>query len=236
MDANLNSRTSSSELDSIVVSICKSSSIVSSKGIGACVHGVGHSFMMMSNNSVKDAVQGCMKLNEIHMRYYCSMGAYMEYVNQNLHSRSFYPCDILPFPGACFHYKMLAEATAARKRFSQPAVVAGVLRNRCMKLHGVYRIGCFRGIGNALNRPKELHLQLDILGLCVWGNIPILHVACIDGAMERWGRNNPTQVEFACRQLTSFPRYRQLCLEAGHRGMYDMAKDLSMYLLPEWTL
>ena len=118
---------------------------------------------------------------------------------------------------------MLAEATAARKRFSQPAVVAGgilvgsfggllrcfvyvwvhmhvsclrsvsvtvygclrvgvsfdgfvcndaylvlvgtlkncaVLRNRCMKLHGVYRIGCFRGIGNALNRPKELHLQL----------------------------------------------------------------------------
>ena len=51
---------------------------------------------------------------------------------------------------------------------------------------------------------------------------------CIDGAMERMAKYRPDSAVRVCDQLDG--KNNAACLAAVSRKMYDMKKDLSLYL------
>ena len=208
--------------------LCQSNPVMTaSYSPGDCAHGVGHALMNLAGYEIPEALNACQGNENQAMEYYCATGAYMEYVTerdpQDATTKSvLYPCDQSIYPAACARYKMVHVV----RRHYASGRTTGELRALCSSLTGAVRLGCFHGLGNA-------HM-----GLIAAGKIGIRPVClgleteeefvCIDGAMERIAKFYPDIAVRVCDQLDG--KNKAACLAAVSRKMYDMKKDLSLYL------
>ncbi len=215
-------------LKSSMNDICYSNKeMTSSYSPGDCAHGVGHALMYLTNYNIPEAIDSCKLFEDSHMAYYCATGAYMEYVIENdeedAKTKPFmYPCDSFDYPAACARYKLVYVAFRHYNAEKKPEE----LLQECKKFEGKYRIGCYHGLGNA-------HMSYFVTDKFKIGDICLLvdgdeRWACIDGAMERMSKYYKPKALAVCNDLKD--KDKQDCLDAVERGMYNMEKDLSMYL------
>jgi hypothetical protein len=194
---------------------------------GDCAHGVGHALMNLAGYEIPEALNACQG-NENHaMEYYCATGAYMEYVTerdpQDATTKSIlYPCDQYIYPAACARYKMVHVV----RRHYEAGRTTEELRALCSSLTGAVRRGCFHGLGNA-HIGLIVAGKIDIRPVCL-GLGKVEQFVCIDGAMERMAKFHPDIAVRVCDQLDG--KNKADCLAAVSRKMYDMKKDLSLYL------
>lgn len=194
---------------------------------GDCAHGIGHALMYIAAYDIPKAIDGCNELKETAMKYYCVTGAYMEYVTErdaeDARSKGvFYPCDSYAYPSACSRYKMGYVALrhyGARKSLHD-------LIKMCRELEGKFRLACFHGLGNA-------HMgaigtgNVSITEVCLQGTAKEQFV-CIEGAMERMGKYYGERALIVCEDLKT--KNNEACVAAVKNKMYNMKKDLSLYI------
>ncbi len=216
---------------SLMEDICsKNSTMTSAYSPGDCAHATGHALMVLADYRVSEAIRYCDDFGSDPMRYYCATGAYMEYITERdiidttVGRRTFYPCDTGRYPAACMRYKMphVIGRLVKKKQDVEPFM------RRCDEFAGVVRIGCYHGAGNgymSLIAGERITLQ-DVCGQGTDDE----RAACIDGAMERMAKYYPDRAAEVCRDLPSGSFERKICGEAAGRGMYNMEKDLSLYV------
>lgn len=201
--------------------------MISSYSPGDCAHGVGHALMFLADYHISDALETCREFTDQAMAYYCVTGAYMEYVTERdradmVTQSLFYPCDTFAYPAACFRYKM---AQVARRHYwtaQQPTV----LIHACAQLHGKFRRGCFHGLGNAYMHPiAQGHISIKTI--CLHGTDEDQFM-CIEGTMERMAKYYEARAVQVCADLHE--KNQDICLRAVQHKMYNLNKDLSLYL------
>ena len=194
---------------------------------GDCAHGVGHALMNLAGHEIPEAINACQENENQAMEYYCATGAYMEYMAerdlQDATTKSIlYPCDQYSYPAACARYKMVHVV----RRHYAAGRTTEELRALCSSFTGAVRRGCFHGLGNA-HTLLIVAGKIDIRPVCLGlGNVE--EFVCIDGAMERMAKFHPDIAIRVCDQLDG--KNKAACLAAVSRKMYDMKKDLSLYL------
>lgn len=205
----------------------KNPAMTSSYSPGDCAHGVGHALMFLAAYEIPQAVKACAEFGTSAMNYYCTTGAYMEYVTErdgeDAATKSFlYPCDTYEYPAACARYKMVHVIRRHYLAGKSPEV----LRDQCKTLSGNIRLGCFHGLGNAhgpLIATGKISLQRVCLGLS-----EVEEFVCIEGAMERMAKYQEPRALQVCEELKG--KNKATCLRAVAQKMYNMQKDLSVYL------
>ena len=201
--------------------------MISSYSPGDCAHGLGHALMFLSGYDVPEAIAGCDVFEEPHMVYYCATGTYMEYVTENDKEDAkvkslFYPCDEFDYPAACFRYKMVHVSNRHYKNKGTTAEIVA----ECEKFEGKFRLGCFHGLGNG-HMPVIATGKLSIGDVCLTGSEDEKFV-CIEGAIERMAKYHKNLALRACKSLEG--KYNDICMAAVGYGMYNMEKDLSLYM------
>jgi hypothetical protein len=208
--------------------LCQNNSVMTvSYSPGDCAHGVGHALMNTAGYVISEALRACHENENKAMEYYCATGAYMEYVTerdkQDASTRSvLYPCDQYLYPAACARYKMVHVV----RRYYQGGKSTEELRTLCSSFTEPLRRGCFHGLGNA-HMPIIAVGKIGIQSVCL-GLSPVEEYVCIDGAIERMAKFYPLNAARVCEQLDN--KNKAICIDAVSRKMYDMRKDLSMYI------
>ncbi len=208
--------------------LCQSNpAIIESYSPGDCAHGVGHALMNLAGYEITAAINACRESASQAMEYYCATGAYMEYMGerepQDATTKSvLYPCDQSLYPAACARYKMVHVV----RRYYAAGETTEKLRALCSSFTGAVRHGCFHGLGNA-HMARIVAGKIDIPIVCL-GLGDVEEFVCIDGAMERMAKFHPDIAVRVCDQLDG--KNKDACLAAISRKMYDMKKDLSLYL------
>jgi hypothetical protein len=205
----------------------KNEEMTSSYSPGDCAHGVGHALMFLSGYTVPEAIEACKAFDNTAMKYYCATGAYMEYyVEKDVEDAKtkslFYPCDTYDYPAACSRYK--AAGVAIRHYRAGKTVQEFV--QECEKFQGKFRLGCFHGLGNA-HMYSIVVGKTDIKDLCLTGTADEQFM-CIEGSMERMAKYHKEAALRVCEQFEG--RNKETCLTAVDNGMYNMNKNLSLYL------
>lgn len=208
--------------------LCRSNPVMTaSYSPGDCAHGVGHALMNLAGYKIPDALNACQRNENQAMEYYCATGAYMEYMrerdSQDAPMKSvLYPCDQYDYPAACARYKM---PYVARRHYASGRTLAE-LKTICSSLSDPVRRGCFHGLGNA-----HMHIiaagKISIRTVCL-NPVLVEEFVCIDGAMERMAKYYPDTAVRVCDELDG--KNKASCLAAVSRKLYDMNKDLSIYL------
>lgn len=194
---------------------------------GDCAHGVGHALAYLAGYDVPAAIKACKGNENTAMEYYCATGAYMEYVTerdpQDAATKSIlYPCDTYIYPAACARYKMVHVV----RRHYEAGKTTEALREQCAALSGPLRLGCFHGLGNA-HMPFIAAKKIGIRQVCL--NLgEVEEFVCIDGAMERMAKFHEPRAREVCEELDG--HNKKTCLTAVANKMYNMKKDLSLYL------
>ena len=170
------------------MTICKSD-VLALYRTGDCVHGVGHAMMYLSDYDVPKALEYCSLFESDPLDYYCSTGAFMEYVatfdvRDNETNSLFYPCDQSDYPAACFRYKL---GYVVQRYYTEGKQLKEIIEG-CLELEGKYRLGCFHGIGNALVGSIQSD-QVDFGDVCSFGTKDDQYM-CIEGAIERMAKFN----------------------------------------------
>ena len=211
--------------------ICsKNTTMTSAYSPGDCAHATGHALMVLADYATDEAVDWCDEFSSPHMRYYCATGAYMEYVTERDRSdaqagkRALYPCDVGQYPASCTRYKMVHVIARLVKQKSD---VQKLMRS-CNQLTGRYRLGCYHGAGNGF-MGMIIRGIVSLSDVCGQGTDDEKFV-CIEGAMERMAKYHPVQARKVCTTLASGSQDRATCDAAVARGMYDMEKDLRLYV------
>lgn len=206
----------------------KNAVMTASYSPGDCAHGVGHALMFLVEYDIPEALSLCEEFDLPAMDYYCATGAYMQYMGerekQDAKERSIlYPCDTYAYPAACARYKMVH---VLRRHLREKRLITELV-SECEKLTGKFRLGCFHGLGNgAMGRIRSG--KLHISDVCLSGS-PEDQFVCIEGAMERMAKYHRERAQKVCAELEG--KNRKTCLAAVERGMYDLEKDLTLYLL-----
>lgn len=193
---------------------------------GDCAHGVGHALMFLARYEIPEALRGCHGFDDPAMRYYCTTGAYMEYITErdveDARTKSrLYPCDAHKYPAACARYKL---GHVARRHYGAKRTTEELIQE-CDKLTGKYRLGCFHGLGNA-------HVgllatgKISIRAVCLTGSEQEQFV-CVEGAVERLAKYWEDRAAKACEELEG--ANRQTCARAAKNKMYNMTKDFTLY-------
>ncbi|MCX6715371.1 MAG: hypothetical protein NTX72_06205 [Candidatus Uhrbacteria bacterium] len=213
-----------------IPSICEDPSVSSSYRPGDCAHGVGHAVTYLANDDWKKAIETCNLFTNKKLAYYCASGAYMEYVTIKGASdivdptkSLFYPCDQGEYPAACFFSKVgdAIRATQAKGGKSSDVIRA------CLKLPGLYQLGCFHGFGNAYIGPLQED-KLSIKDLCANGSLEDRQM-CIEGAMMRIGKYAYEKGQTICStQLEGVDQ--KICLDALSQRMYGLDRPFERYL------
>ncbi len=196
---------------------------------GDCAHGVGHAVMFLSGYNIPRAIGYCRLFDSDQLAYYCSTGAYMEYVTTHdavdllKHKNDiFYPCDKVDYPSACFRYKMAHVVP----RFYQSGGTLGQLQKMCLNLKGKYQIGCFHGLGNG-HFAVAASNKISLDRICSAGNHDDQYV-CTEGLIERLGRYIPDNAARQCDTVSGWQR--DLCLDDARHELYDLKKPFELYI------
>ncbi len=215
------------KMKSLMSEICNDKVMTASYSQGDCAHAVGHALMVLTAYDIPEAITACKEFPQDHMEYYCTTGAYMEYVTERdeidaKNKSLLYPCDTYPYPAACSRYKM---ANVVR-RFYREGHTLEELQAECEKLNGTFRLGCFHGMGNG-HMPAILLGQLSLKDVCLYSTEEEQFM-CIEGAMERMAKYHEETAWKVCDQVDGKPR--EICLAAVKNSMYNMEKNLTLYL------
>jgi hypothetical protein len=212
----------------LMKSLCRiEPTVVETYSPGDCAHGVGHALMFLADADIPAALNACAAFDNTTLTYYCATGIYMEYVTthdaQDATSRRFlYPCDVYEYPAACARYKMVHVT----RRHYESRGTTEALRRMCSDLTGAVRLGCFHGLGNA-HAPWIAAGHIRLKAVCL-GIDASEESVCIDGAIERLAKYDDARAQQICDELTNEPR--KVCFRAVQNNMYNMEKDLSLYL------
>jgi hypothetical protein len=215
-------------LKPVMKDLCaKNQVMTTSYSPGDCAHGVGHALMFLASYDVLQTIQACDELGTPAMEYYCATGAYMEYVTERdpedaVAKSVLYPCDTYDYPAACARYKMVHVV----RRYYNAGKTTDTLKQLCETLKGRYRLGCYHGLGNghmALIAAGKISIRRVCLGLAKDEEF-----VCIEGAMERMAKYKEPRALEVCQELDG--ENRSTCLNAVAQKMYNMRKDLSLYL------
>lgn len=211
----------------VIKDLCQNPVMIASYSPGDCAHGIGHALMDLSGFEIHQAINACRTNESQALEYYCATGAYMEYMagrdHQDARTKSIlYPCDQYIYPTACARYKMVHVI----RRHYDAGGTMNELRTLCASFAGAVRRGCFHGLGNA-HMPLIAAGKTDIRSLCLNLNKEEEFV-CIDGAIERMAKYHQDTAVRVCNQLDG--ENKTTCFAAVSRKMYDMKKDLSLYL------
>lgn len=218
-------------LKDMVSTLCfANEAMTTSYAPGDCAHGVGHALMFLADYDAPMALELCRAFDQSAMDYYCATGAYMEYMGEREKEDAederkglLYPCDTYDYPAACARYKMVH---VLRRHRSNNGTIAELVR-ACEKLSGTFRLGCFHGLGNA-SMGRIRSGKISVAEVCLHGDEQERFV-CIEGAMERMTKYHPDRAQEICNELTR--TNRETCRTAVAHGMYNVEKDLSLYLL-----
>jgi hypothetical protein len=196
---------------------------------GDCAHGVGHALTVVGNYRIQDALRGCELFENEKAEYYCATGVYMEYVNvsdeSDYQTKSLlYPCDTFSFPAACARYKMVHVV----RRHYQAGRDLEELKNQCRQFPTQARLGCFHGLGNA-HVPYLAKSLVSLKQVCE-GLTKNEEIVCIDGAIERLAKYHEPRALEVCQEFHEEGTTN--CLSAVRHKMYNMEKELRLYLSP----
>ncbi|MBI4133471.1 hypothetical protein HY478_02550 [Candidatus Uhrbacteria bacterium] len=215
-----------SDIAEKIHTVCAMNDMASLYKAGDCAHGIGHALMFLTGYNIPRALEYCELLTTYPMQYYCATGAYMEYVTTKDPEESrtrgtFYPCDIGPYPAACFRYKLLL---VARRHYTNGGTFAD-FEAACLRLEDPYQRGCFHGFGNAHAGPLQGG-ALSLAELCRAGTREDQYV-CIEGALERLAKYHPEEAPHYCSSVAGWQN--ELCLEAAARNLYNLEKSFEYY-------
>jgi hypothetical protein len=209
-----------------IPTFCDSPALTRMYSPGDCAHGVGHAAMFLSKYDIAAGIDLCERFPSYALRYYCATGAYMEYritrspADYPLHG-GLYPCTTSPYPAACFRYVM---TNTIQWHFAGGGNLE-TLQHQCAALSGKYRLGCFHGIGSALE-PSVLRGLLPVARACGFGSRDD-QIVCVDGVMERLAKFEPAVAVQRCESLQDWRR--GVCQAAASRKMYDMTRSFALY-------
>lgn len=209
-----------------IQSVCESDALSSDYLYGDCVHGVGHALMFMADYNVESALELCDQFDKTAEKYYCATGAYMEYVTgrdkEDENISTYYPCDQNRYSAACFRYKTVKLMPAHYNAGGS----LGELIQDCMEMRGATRLGCFHGLGNA-HAPFIAQTQVTASQVCEHGT-PDDKYVCIEGFIERMAKYDPEAAAKTCASMEGDSK--AICENARLGGLYNMKKDLMLYL------
>jgi len=214
----------------LVSPLCSTNSLLTKAySPGDCAHGVGHALTVVANYHIQSALRGCELFGNEKAEYYCATGVYMEYVNVSDESDSrskslLYPCDAFAFPAACARYKMVHVI----RRHYQSRRQLENLKEQCRQFPSRVRLGCFHGLGNA--HVPYLAKGLISLNQVCSGLTKNEEIVCIDGAIERLAKYDGPRALEVCQEFHEEETTH--CLSAVRHKMYNMEKDLGLYLDP----
>jgi len=217
----------------IMDAICEDEPVMArSYSPGDCAHGVGHALDVLVEDDIEHALKLCDEFDLPAMRYYCATGAYMQYVTENDkedHESGkpiVYPCDRYDYPAACARYKMVHVIA---RHYRNKGSLKGLWKE-CYALENPHRLGCIHGLGNAHMGIVRLG-QATLSAVCLHGTEDEKRV-CIEGVMERMAKYHPERAQEVCDALSGKEQklYRRMCEQSLDQGMYNMEKDLSLYL------
>lgn len=197
-----------------------------SYSVGDCIHGIGHAFMFLSDYDIPTAIGYCDQLDDVAERYYCATGAYMEFVGRApgapFRDKSFfYPCDLSPYPSACFRYKIAQNIDA----YYQNGGTFGNLTANCLKLPHDAMLGCLHGVGNS-HSVFVTSGKATLDQIC--GGDHDQKYVCIEGMMERMSRYYPDEAKTICAAEPA-GWAKDLCDADISHGLYDMEKSFELY-------
>jgi len=102
------------------------------------------------------------------------------------------------------------------------------LKNQCRQYLTQLRLGCFHGLGNA-HVPYLAKGLVSLKQVCA-GLAKNEKIVCIDGAIERLAKYHEPRALEVCQEYHEEETTN--CLSAVKNKMYNMEKDLRLYLNP----
>ncbi len=213
-----------------IPTICSDPSVSILYRLGDCAHGVGHAIMYLSGYQAKKAIDTCNLFSDKKLSYYCATGAYMEYVavkgaadHADPAKSDLYPCATGEYPAACFFSKIGDLLYFNQQKGGKPSDIISA----CMKLDGLYQIGCFHGLGNGYLSPLVLG-QVKINDVCASGS-DADKKACIEGAMMRMGKYHYDRGKAICENDLEGEQ-EEICTNALNQRMYGLDRPFELYL------
>ena len=184
-------------------------------------HGVGHGLgNLFDFDNINIATDICGSPEDDQFHYACATGIFME-LEQKTSPRSFYPCDTVRFPGACFRFK--------NRMFERVFYnTTGACMTQTDKYH---RIGCIWGDGHVDARPVTQYFEACKEYLPEYPNQEpqsSYHEACLDGflaAHEVGGYPEGPVKDKICEDLTEWPKSYNACLFKKNTKLTEFSFD-----------
>lgn len=203
--------------------LCEINAITDHTGIGNCYHAVGHALTNFANYDISASLALCNVFERYGSgaKYYCATGVYMERdieLGETDSKKGWQaPCNSLPYPAACFRYKL-------RRYFKLPKEYANGAAH-CDTLSGKRRAGCFHGLGfGSYNMVYKDPRALN--ELCGNGSTEDKRM-CIEGALgviNIVDRNISAQ---ACEHYSAGSK--ELCFAVSGVSNFSMQRDFGRY-------
>ncbi len=197
---------------------------------GACVHSIGHAFMLLFENDFDKALKQCGIFSARIRQYYCVTGVFMQREKtkgqEDASSSNRFPCDTYEHPAACYRYKL---------RDVFPISDYKGARNFCASLeHGAERNGCFHGLGFtyyliALKKPSLL------TNICSSDNETDRRM-CVEGVAGRFEifYNRESVLRVCESQPNDVRQWCERALFAGSGfGINSTSDNIDMYFQPK---
>ena len=225
-----------SRLPSDICTDSVNKTILSNGVIGVCYHGLGHGFMLLTNNNIDQSLSYCSNLSEGAGG--CYTGVFMEGIQNKQISLLSHastppifdttkpdsPCDQLDqrYKKTCYAYKGVFETNRTggdyRKAFFE-----------CTKISAPYQNDCFRGVGSNIPGP---HWTSEEAGKACSNALVVEESAykdCIEGAMSfivELHPNSPQEIEKFCQQIQKSDQ--GFCYEQGGKNLLHWISDKNL--------
>jgi hypothetical protein len=188
-----------------------------------CAHGLGHGFMLIYENDVPAALNGCDALQDDWERKSCYGGVFMENVNARndpVHPTRYLRAEQPLFP--CTDLDDRYQSMCYQKQTSYPLALSdadfGLVFALCAAVDDTDRPFCYQGLGSNAAVYAFMHVadEADRSGLtaplCLLGQDEEAQSNCVVGAVRAMINNyfSDTQARAFCADLTV--RLQPVCL------------------------
>lgn len=200
---------------------------------GICQHGLGHGFMLITDNDLNESLRLCDIIKGSEQA--CYSGAFMENVQskqvgrEGRHPSSFsynekvpdFPCNTLDkqYEDYCYVYKGVSNVVLSRGDFKKSF-------KQCREVKPEFQERCFYGVGSDIPGPfwsaaeaaKQCDFALDVdaraYKQCILGGVPFLMQVNL---------GNPDAATEYCQVIK--PEYKETCYRAAGDSFMDWISD-----------
>ncbi len=212
-----------------LVDICSQPPMIPDFFEGNCAHAAGHAYGIIGKERLSPALSLCTSFKDKEMRFYCEGGVYMQLMS--------------PISRALFVSKKTSHKDNLRLRLnfcfhagtSMSACMRFVLykynrledliyvQNRCGKMKGSARRGCFNGLGY-LSRGKLMKQTLSPDEVCQGQKDD--REQCISGfAFVKKGHESNDKIAVSCKTIKD-TAMREFCLEQNSKYLYQTGNPI----------